>query len=267
MMKKNIVLLSLGALSIPFAHATNWTGYYAGVNVGLNSGTVTLENTSLSDGNSPFHKIYEEIPIIGEISGSPENGRMGVGSTSYGIQLGHLTETDSSWVLGWELSLNRFTHKRNDSPFIIESKSEPYVHNMTFSGGRSQIKFDAKLKGIIGYKIKEDFVPYVSLGASLAKIDYQIANKAESCTRGQNDISWSCENLADYAWGRNQLLSKHSYYDYGYNYGIGFFYALTDKVVLNMEISRTHMEPLNGYMSADISAKYTNYKLGLNYRF
>ncbi|HII3755154.1 TPA: outer membrane protein, partial [Pasteurella multocida] len=265
--KKNITLLSTFFFLATSVQAKNWTGYYAGVNAGYNSGSFNFEGLSLSDNNSPFHKIEEEIEIMGDISDTPKGGKLKVGRGSFGVQLGHLAEADSSWVFGWELSLNRFKHRKNNSPFIVESKSEPYVHRMHFNGGRGQIKFDAKLKGIIGYKVKNDFLPYISLGASIAKIDYKIANSAESCFRGEQAINWFCENFADYAWARNQILSKHSYFNYGYNYGVGVFYALTDNISLNLEMNRNHLKPLNGYMGQKLSAKYTNYRLGLNYHF
>lgn len=268
-MKRDFSLITIcGCLSLsPIladASVHNWAGGYLGIDFLKNSGYINQTNQL----SKIMPEFYEEIPIIGRIGDAPEYAadQVKVGN-GYGLNFGYRHQYENHIVAGIQLGIQKYKSSKSHGTTRYGSSTEPYVHQIRISGGSTKYKFNASLSGQLGYSLYNDrILPYLTAGVAIMKLENTVAKNAQSCTRGEQQIYFSCENLYNYDWGRNRLDSKNITL-LGYTYGIGVSFAFNKNIILNAEYSRNIFNHDLDNESQIKKLKFTTMKVGLSYQF
>lgn len=266
------VLLLLGTTST-LSYGYNWNGTYFGINTGYNSGSFTPSNLGYYE-EGITRDLVMEIEVTDKEFPITTNKDFEVGKASFGLQLGRFYQSDNSpWVSGWEIDLQGFQKKNKNSPIIYDGVNDDNARyptsNFILDKGQSQIRFNAKTKFLLGYEVNDRWLPYATVGVSFAKVNLTLSQASQACRRPKvpNSSGWSCEDLNNYQFARQNFAKSHSYTQYGIHYGVGVFYAFNEHWLINAEVSNTLLRPLSGYKDTKLSGSFHSFNLGLSYKF
>ena len=269
--KKNVVaLLSACALfaAAPQASAFSWNGWLAGIDVGYSAGKVKATGLDPNDTTGIFSGFHEEIPMYEHSFEPLSNAKLKLGKASFGLTGGYLHELENTpVVLGVRLGLGYAGKGSVSDPREAWNSDEDYkLQYLSLKGTQVRSRLEAGIGGLAGYKIKERWLPYATVGLKVERLKVRMADGLEFCRRGEEDLQWSCEDLSAYSWS-GRFLSSDNFWSWGVHYGVGAYYALTDNWLINAEVGRTQMWGLSGHWGNKYKGHNADVKLGLVYKF
>lgn len=267
-----LVAAAIVTFAAPQAMAFSWDGWHVGIDGAYNSGRVKPNNFDLNDASGIFSKYHEEIPFNGDSPFTSFDNDYKLGKASIGIVGGYFHELENRpIVLGLNLGLKYGKKGSHAGISEVHHAEEPVVQSIEMKGGQAQLQWEGKVNGLVGWKIKDRWLPYATAGLTLDRIKVRFADGGDgscvSCTRGQEDLNWNCEDLEDYDWAVDRFTSSNGYWSWGLNYGLGVYYALTDNWLVNAEVNRTEMWGLKGHWGTKIKGHQNTFKLGVSYKF
>ena len=273
-----LVAAAIVSLAAPQAMAFSWDGWHVGLDAGYGSGKLTPKG--MDDISSSLYDVSHDDKFV-SLDGvdGPFLGKnyFKPGKASFGIRGGYFHELENSpVVLGVDFGM-RYAGKgkRHDGYNFAEPLEgdlvEPRNEDIRVKNGRAQVQWEGKVNGLVGWKVKDRWLPYATAGLTLDRIRLHIAGSNEGdcthCTMGREEVVWNCVDLADFAWARDQLIATKTYWSWGLNYGLGVYYALTDNWLVNAEVNRTEMWGLKGHWGTKIKGHQNTFKLGVSYKF
>lgn len=224
----------------------NWSGFYAGGQMGMSSAT-------LDPGTAPSSMIayiLRQTTIENEahVSQWTQLGQSTARSTSYGGFVGF----NSQWedvIIGLELNVNfgRMSISSADSIARQFLASDGYLYQVAVSSeAAATIKEYATLRGRAGY-VMGRFLPYAMVGAAVGRAD--LATSVTVNLTG-DDVT---NTPARPSVALNQSMSerKNNTFIYGFSAGLGLDVGITENIFLRGE-----------YEYVQFLA--TGYKVGIN---
>lgn len=237
-MKKSIILIALLSC-LGSAHAnedvtstpsgkTDWTGFYAGVNLG-----VIFNASRLQGVNSNFIRpAYRE--------------NINYDSVLPGLQLGYNFQTEKGWIFGVE---GDFTYPDANGQFTYGSHRQPGV----FDRFTAKNILQGSLRGRVG-KALGDYFPYLTGGLSVADTGLSYGNElGQSYGQYNTQVGFIVGGGLEYSV--MQHLSVRAEYLYA-NYG--------NAQTLNTRTVSCITDPA-GQVGADLNS--STLRAAINYRF
>ena len=269
--KKSVVaLLSACALfaAAPQASAFSWNGWLAGIDVGYSAGKVKATGLDPNDKTGIFSGFHEEQLLLGHSLEPFSNAKLKLGKTSFGLTGGYLHELENTpVVLGVRLGLGYAGKGSASDPMEAWDANEEFkLGYLSLKGAQVRSRLEAGIGGLAGYKIKERWLPYATVGLKVERLRVRMADACEFCSRGESSPMYSCMDFSDYSWG-GRFLSSDNFWSWGVHYGVGAYYALTDNWLINAEVGRTQMWGLSGHWGNKYKGHNADVKLGLVYKF
>jgi outer membrane immunogenic protein len=193
--KRLWILLCLAAF-VNSAHAQtpyNWTGAYAGVNLGS-----VWSSTQLNANNISF--LPED--------GTYQNANTGA-TVNPGLQVGYVQQLSGQWVVGAE---GDFSYANNSTQFQ-QSDSLGEFDRFTV---RNNLQGSLRLR--TGYAI-ERFLPFITAGVSFASLGLDYTNEmgtSENLSKTTTQVGWILGGGLDYGVLANlSVRTEYLYTDYG----------------------------------------------------
>jgi outer membrane immunogenic protein len=220
--------------SVPNAAAYSWTGFYMGVNAGLNGGTYQ----------------YRPVEVEAIVQGEPEEPTLNRMRTTasggvIGIQGGYLYQLPSNIVLGVEADFN-WTDYRSSAVLSEISGAGEAESELA----KLRVGYFGTLRARLGYAIGPA-LPYVTGGVAFGRTTFLFAEgEAEP---GQPPVAKS---------GRTT---------WGYSLGAGLEYAITPALRLKTEYLYTSLASLQAVglenSTFKLGSSFNTVRIGLNYAF
>lgn len=227
------VMIAMSMIGIAHADNNNWTGLYAGVDAGL-----AFNNAQLTSQQLGFTNPSETCNQNSDFS-----------TLSPGIQLGYLYQFPNDFVSGVEV--NATFNKYQKHTFNCSSEFNPEVYDRF----KFRNQMQTSIKGRVGHVEewnKNRFLPYLTLGASFAKVGLSYENEGGDYYSDTNtQLGWLIGGGVEWAFMEHWSLRAEYYFvDYGnaINLDIPTVYGLDDS---------------NGNGHVDLSSN--NIVLALNY--
>lgn len=199
-MKKTIIATLLIASTSMALAADNWTGFYAGGNIGY--GWADNKQTNNKDG---YHKIKPK-GVIG------------------GIQAGYNYQFDNNFVIGAEAQFSIANIKKSENDSKVSSPYSPYSNT-------AKIKNAFSLNATAGYAV-DSFLPYVTAGLTYGKREFGLACGAQYAALPGSPTCDGKNNNPEF----NKTASKSSL---GYNLGVGVKYRVSRDISIGAEYRYT----------------------------
>ena len=193
--KRLWAMIALAAFVTPIHAQTpyNWTGAYAGVNLGS-----VWSSTQLSANNISF--ISED--------GSYQYANTGA-TVNPGLQVGYLQQLSGQWLVGAE---SDFSYPNNSTQFQQSDSIGEFdwfrIHN----------NLQGSLRLRAGYAI-ERFLPFITAGVSFASLGLDYTNEmgaSENLSKTTTQAGWVLGGGLDYGVLANlSVRTEYLYTDYG----------------------------------------------------
>lgn len=196
MIKKSILSLLLASSTVMATEQTtiyDWTGAYAGVNLGAvwtgSKLTAADESAFLTDSSS-------------------YNQQLNNTSVNPGIQLGYLKQLPNHWVVGSE---GDFTYPATSSQYQYNSNEvTPAFDKFTV---HNNLQGSLRLRA--GYAI-DRFLPFVTAGVSFASVGLNYNSEADAYAKKTTQTGWVLGGGLEYGVLKNlSVRTEYLYTDYG----------------------------------------------------
>jgi outer membrane immunogenic protein len=251
----------------PIAPIANWTGFYAGVNVG---GGWT--NTGVGYGtNDPA-----VLELFNTVANLPANGdHIGSSGVLGGVQIGYNTQFRPAWVAGVEADF-QFAD-------ISGSGSTPYFGGALVSSANQGIKSFGTVRARLGYLATDRLLVYATGGFAYAQLNSDVAmtiaptaimlvngvvngvptstncgfGSTTTCFAGSSSSltpGWTVGGGLEYALGQNWSVKGE------------YLYARFEQTVTAASVTPTPGTQPNTY-TAKFGTDLHIARVGLNYRF
>lgn len=202
-MKKSLIAakslaLALGMIGIAHADSSNWTGFYAGVDMGVAFSNIDLTSHQLGF-TSPSETCNRSSDFSNFLSG---------------IQFGYMHTLSHSFVAGIEVNPTFNTDQKHT--LSCKSNLNPGVEDsFTF---RNQLQ--TSLKGRVGRAFEWNnnrLLPYFALGPSFANLGLTYHNEGGNhYTNTGTQLGWLIGAGLEWAFAeRWSLRAEYNYMDYG----------------------------------------------------
>ena len=191
-----IILLGTASIATAAGHEAsyNWTGAYAGLNLGAiwTGSHLTANHENLLNTTTYSQNINST-------------------NVNPGFQFGYLQQLDHNWVVGGE------------ADFIYPATSSTYTNQHTSSGIFDRFNVRNNLQGSIrlraGYAI-DRFLPFITAGVSFASMglyyDNEIQNSANAYSTSTTQTGWVLGGGLEYGVLDNlSVRTEYLYTDYG----------------------------------------------------
>lgn len=224
--------------------ATNWSGFYAGGQIGADYDGVDFSSLAGPDLTkiSTFSSIFDGIPL----TSFPRLGSLATAKASYGFYLGYNVQFEDL-VLGLELDVNKasMNASQTDSQthsYFISANSTTYATDYTVnSTGAVSIKNYGTINGRVGYVVGQ-FLPYAFGGLSIAQVNASSSVTVNVCGQA---VPYTCTNPPPAsspppppALGGSWTISDNNNgkYYFGFDAGLGVQWMMMPHVFLRGEL-------------------------------
>jgi outer membrane immunogenic protein len=192
------VVIAMSMVGIAHADTNNWTGFYAGVDVGLAFNDIQLTSQQLG-----FTRPSGTCDMSSDFS-----------AFFSGIQLGYMHQFTNSFVSGIEANTTFNSNQKHTSSCNSEFNPDVY-DGFTF---RNQLQ--TSIKGRVGRTLnwnKNNFLPYVTAGASLANLGLTYKNEGgDYYSNTTTKLGWLIGAGVEWAFMQHWSLRAEYYFvDYG----------------------------------------------------
>jgi outer membrane immunogenic protein len=256
----------------PLAPAYNWTGFYAGVNVGYGFG----DRTAVLSGGDPL--------IQNDLSGAVPSGTQ-VPSAAYnmrgvtgGVQAGYNFQVAPQWVVGLETDFNGLDFNASGASAFRLGPLPGMSSPMGLVAGEKADWFGT-VRGRIGWLPADRLLVYGTGGLAYGRIkETLVVNGAPNFTiSGSPGVGVLCS-----ATGLDCFVGSSSRIATGYTAGAGLEYAISRNLTLRAEYLYVNLgktstrvsavTPTIGLAPASFVANFGDFdfnvvRAGLNYRF
>lgn len=230
------------AAAVP-ASAHNWTGLYAGANIGYGWGWEAIRVS----GDAGSTEAALRAGVLPRSLADGPDGIIGGGQVGYNFQI-------SRWVLGIETDLQGADISERESVSTAVPGFFPYVTKAS-----QTLDLLGTVRGRVGYAVTDPLLLYVTSGFAYGHVALSASalnpGCAGVCTDGSTsalNAGWTIGAGLEYAFGRRwSLRAEYLYYDLGNRST-----RLTDILGRSPGVFQTY--------SADFSSGIVRF--GLNYR-
>lgn len=235
-MKKMLIMsmvMAMNVMGIAQAATNSWTGFYAGVNLGL----------AFNDAQLTAQQLGFSIPSTNY------NMTSNFSTLSSGIQLGYLYQFPNSVVTGIEASTTFNNNQKNT--FIYNSEFNFDVYDRFVFRNQMQ----TSLKGRVGRAQAWDniiFLPYLTTGASFANVGLTYQNEGgDYYSNTTTQLGWLIGAGVEWVFMQHwSVRAEYSFVDYG------------QAIKLNIP-SVYELDDVNG--NAKVSLNASNVVVAVNY--
>lgn len=223
--------------------AANWSGFYAGGQVGADYDGVDFSSLAGPDlaKISTLSSVFQNIPL----GSFPRLGALNTMKASYGFFVGYNLQFEDV-VLGLELDVNKasITASQTDSQthsYFVSANSTTYDTTYTVnSTGTVSIKNYGLINGRVGYVIGQ-FLPYAFGGLSIAQVNGSSSVNVNVCGQAE---PYTCANPPPPnpppppTLGGNWTISDNNSgkYYFGFDGGLGLQWMIMPNVFLRGEL-------------------------------
>ncbi len=249
--------------------ATNWTGFYAGLNAGYGFNDPTVSFT----GGDPLIQSFLAFGCPGCATPIPP-ASFNIGGGTFGGQLGYNWQIAPTWLVGFETDFNSFRASNTvSSYFTLGIVTGP---NMLAS---QSIEWFGTARARLGWLPSNNLLVYGAGGFAYGQMNESVAmnvNGIGAIAVGPG-YSYSCPGQ-----GANCFIGSQSRIATGYTVGGGLEYALSRNVSIKAEYLYVNLGStsaravavvtVGGLPPASFVANYSDYhfnvvRFGANYRF
>lgn len=252
--------------------AYTWTGFYAGAHSGYGFGETKVKATSTSTNPYPMYYIAKDFEDATSSSTSSSSHKIKGGFA--GLHAGYLHQFKNNIVVGVEVegniaNIKGRSHSASSSTSLPyedmydmydykKSWSEPstnYVYN-------SKVKWFGSLRAKLGYAV-DRVLFYGFAGPAFAGLKYGVSATTTSICEDDLLTSFTGKNVNKF----------------GYTFGAGVAYAVTDTLSVNLEyarydfgktrVSTSSSSYFDGFQSVDHQFKtaFNTVRVGITYKF
>lgn len=253
-----------GSLPVGYPGYTNWTGFYAGGEVGYSDG-----NADFSGATGPLiaYSLRElALQNYDYPSQWPVLGKTGADAVNYGGFIGYNTQwQDLILSLEGDYTRSPLTVTATSSPLsrIVTAGTNTYSVNIT-GAGTLQLKDYASLRARAGWVVG-NFLPYGFAGLVVGRANYSVS----TLVYGQQDPATPpvvpCDTVTDPScvdYSFSNSAAQNNAFLYGFSVGGGLDFALTQNIFLRGEFEYIRFAPI-----ADIVVSIASARVGAGIKF
>jgi outer membrane immunogenic protein len=212
-------LISVSALAQtakPSTGATNWTGFYAGLNTGGEFGfshaqTATSEDSSL--GGTYF--VFDNISGVN----STGNQTLHPKGSTIGLQFGYNRQISPKWVLGLEADYGALTARNSVASTADYASGAGYTFTIT---QKVSTDWMSSVRARVGHAYGKRGLLFVSVGAAETALHYSSSflddewNASESASTSVLKTGWTIGGGEEYAINKHwSARAEYLYTDFG----------------------------------------------------
>jgi len=269
---KKVLFGALAAAAIVasgYASATeapNWSGFYAGVNIGGGWSNNRSVNYSPNDEFSAF--------FLGFLQGAPAPASFNSSGVLGGLQLGYNWQFNRTWLAGLETDFDWSGIKGSGSSGGTTQAGTPFIATVD-----EQVNWFGTIRARLGYLPTENLLTYVTGGFAYGQVHSTGNWINNGAPFGSHDaffgVSCGGPGVACFSGSSSRVAP-------GWTAGGGFEYAVLKNITLKAEylyvsldsksMSETAVIPFHGTTATSFFANYsvTGFSVaraGFNYRF
>lgn len=262
----------------PLVVVYNWTGFYAGANVGYSWGRADTDvdgTFSTITRTRTFRTASGPIPPLTDVTTGPVTaaavgtGRADVDGVLGGFQIGYNWQVSRSWVIGVETDI-QLTGERGSSTVCVSPTC------LSFATADTKLKWFGTLRGRVGYLIDPRVMIYATGGLAYGEVEtnYGSVLFGQAATLGTSSVrvGWTggggIEAMLDNNWS---IKAEYLFTDYGRVSGnLGAVTNVTSTTTANVpSVGFSTIVDTTTTLSGPVSTRFTDQviRIGINYRF